>query len=188
MKKRFFGAFIVGALSLLLVGCVDFPKSSPMGFGGMPSATPEPNLVDISYGALDRLIEGQSIDPKISSRTLVLVSTIQNVDSINKSSTFGRLLSEQMSSRLAQIGVPVRELKLRGSLYVDSHGEQMLSREIRDISRTQKADLILAGTYGVAGKVVYVSLKLIRPEDSRITSAYDFSVPLTPNIKSLLGM
>lgn len=186
LKKLF--TFVSFIAMLGLGGCEDFPKKDTYSTSSSALQTPEPSIVKVAYGAIDKLIDAQSIDPKVSDNTLILVSTIQNIDAINQSSTFGRVLSEQMSSRLVQLGVPVNELKMRGSLYVGSQGEQILSREIREVSKTQKADLIIAGTYAIAGKVVYVNVKLIRPDDSRILSAYDFSIPLTPNIRTMLGV
>lgn len=185
MKTYAHVALVTLFSALVISGCGTYPTQQVKTVD--PNQV-ELNLVTASYNAVDKLIEGQNVEPRVSEKTLILVSTIQNLDNLNSSSTLGSLLSEQIRSKFAQLGVPVHEVRLRGNMYVSNpQGEMMLSREVRDISIKQKADLILVGTYAKSSKSVYVSLKLVRPEDSRITSAYDFVLPKANSLDAMLG-
>lgn len=157
--------------------------------GGLSRAERESALIAAVYDAVDALVGTQQLSPVIApgGGVRVLVATVVDLNNLDQSSPFGRLLAEQMSSRLAQMGVAVSELKLGGKLYVSrSQGELMLSREVKEISASQNADLVLVGTYVEGGSSVYVTLKLVRASDSAISSAFNFSVPKTGNIGFML--
>lgn len=164
---------------LLLTGCSYFKN---FAFEERDS-----DLVDVTYNAAEQLLQGQNKLPLVANNKNVLVATIANLNDLETSSAFGRLLSEQISSRIAQLGIQVTELKLRGSLFVsEREGEMVLSREVRDLSRTHNTDAVIAGTYTDAGKSIYVNLKLVRTSDAVILNAYNFEIKKTPSIDSLL--
>jgi TolB-like protein len=99
----------------------------------------------------------------------------------------GRLVSEQVSARLSQVGLNVKEVKLRGSLFVsNSQGEFLLSREIKEISQSHSAEFVIVGTYAVASEATYITLKLIMTEDGRILNGYSFGLINDKNMQSLL--
>lgn len=145
-------------------------------------------LISAAYDAVDSLVKNQTKTPLIApGGKRVLVTTVVELNNLEKSSAFGRLLAEQMASRLAQIGISVSELKLRGNLFVSpGQGELILSREIREISSNQNADAVLVGTYTDAGDAVYVTVKLVRATDSTVSSAYNFLVVKSQTYATLL--
>lgn len=148
------------------------------------------SMIDAAYTAVDSLIAGQNISPIATSGggTRVLVATVADLNKLNQSTAFGRLLAEQLASRLSQLGIPVNELKLTGKLYVSqSQGELVLSRELKEISSSQKADLVLVGTYVDAGPSVFVSLKLVRASDSTVSNAYNFAMKKSDFIAKLIA-
>ena len=117
----------------------------------------------------------------------VLVATLVNVNDMTRSAPLGRTLSEQYASAMASQGYNVKEIKLRGTVFVrEGTGELLLSREVRDIARSQNASLVLVGTFSPASTVTYVSTKLVRTEDSRIVRGYDYALPNNRDVKALL--
>ena len=107
---------------------------------------------------------------------------------LTRSAPLGRTLSELYASQLSAKGYNVKELKLRGDVYVkEGTGELLLSREIKDIARNHNAALVLVGTYSAAAKYTYVSLKLVRTDDSRIVRSHDYALPNNIDIQRLLG-
>ena len=75
------------------------------------------------------------------------------------------------------MGYMVKELKLRGTLFVKSStGELLLSRELKDISAAHKAQAVIVGTYSDADTHIYIHLKLL-DENSNIMAGYDYSMP-----------
>lgn len=117
----------------------------------------------------------------------VLVATVVNVNDMGRSAPLGRTLSEQYASHMAASGFNVKELKLRGDVFVkEGAGELLLSREIKDIARNHNASMVLVGTYSGAANFTYVSLKLVRTEDSRIVRGHDYALPNDRDVQRLL--
>lgn len=117
----------------------------------------------------------------------VLVATVVNVNDLNRAAPLGRTLSEQYANAMAMSGFDVKEIKLRGAVFVKQDaGELLLSREIKDIARQHNASMVVVGTYSAAANFTYVSLKLVRMEDSRIIRGYDYALPVDRDVKQLL--
>ncbi len=144
----------------------------------------QPSLIDYTYPAADQLFYNLghgSVEPHLHplrSDQSLLVASFVELDNIEKTSTFGRLVAEQMASRLTQKGFNFIELKLREKLYVRSQpgGELALSRDLVAISRQHNAQAILVGTYSVVQDFVYVSAKIVRL-DGHVYAVHDFAVP-----------
>ncbi len=145
-------------------------------------------LIKASYKAIDALLK-LATDLQRYPNKPILVSSFVNVDNVQVSSTFGRIIAEQMSSRIAQHTYKVVELKLRSSLFIkEKTGELLLSRELRDISLQHDAYAVLVGTYAASKRKVYVNAKLVSAQDSIILAAYDYELPIGPDTKQLLQM
>ena len=118
----------------------------------------------------------------------VLVATLVSLDRLQESSRFGRLVSEQIAGRLVQIGVPVVEVRLREQLQLHpDQGALLLSRQLKEVSASQQARLVVLGTYAVANSVVYISLKVVQPEGNAVIAAHDYSLPIDQEIRRLLA-
>ncbi|MDM8568332.1 FlgO family outer membrane protein [Thiotrichales bacterium HSG1] len=153
------------------------------------------NLISTSYRAADRLLKGvrdiHHLEPRhngVYTKQPILVTSFVNIDNVQQSSTFGRIVGEQIGSRLAQSGYKVIEMKMRTSnVFVQERtGELLLSRELRKISLQHDAYAVVVGTYAVGKESVYVVAKLIRAKDSVILSSYDYNLPIGPDTKRML--
>jgi TolB-like protein len=144
------------------------------------------NLVAVSYGMADTLADNtaQVIEP---SDTLIVASFV-NVNNLEESSSFGRIIAEQIASRFAQRGQRVIELKLRQtSIFIsEGKGEFMLSRDLREISRNHNASAVVVGTYADGGDRLYVSARIVRPADSMVISSTDVGIPMQSNTMSVM--
>jgi TolB-like protein len=175
---------MAGVVTLgLLAGCTSL-------YSG---AIPEPDrgvadmdLVGNSYQAAEGLLRG--LQQPLDKEKPVLVATLVNVADMRQSSDLGRIIAEQVASRLTQLGYQTKELKFRGSFLVrQGGGEFVLSRALRDISRQQDAQAVVAGVYAVARDDVYITLRVIRASDSAVLASYDYQLPLGPDASALLG-
>ncbi|TSE20182.1 hypothetical protein Talka_01077 [Tepidimonas alkaliphilus] len=169
------------AALLGLGGCAATPASAPM-VPTYDQALAHP-FIKANRDAARALVVGLpplDIGP-------VLVATVVDVNDLRVSSPLGRTLSEQYASAIAAAGVDVREMKLRGEVFVrEQTGELLLSREIKDIAHSHHARSVLVGTYSVAGNVVYISIKLVRTDTSQILRGYDYALPLDAEVKRLV--
>jgi TolB-like protein len=97
------------------------------------------------------------------------------------------MASQQLVSSFVIQGYSFVEMLLRDSVYIDSNeGEFLLSREVADLSTEHNAPVVLVGTYAVADDNIYVTAKLIRTADNVIVASYDYAVPYTRDIRTLL--
>jgi TolB-like protein len=144
------------------------------------------DLVVESYQAADFLMS--KVPWLKEDRGPLLVATFVDVNALENSSALGRIVAEQVASRFAQEGFTVIEMKLRNNIFIqDNGGEFVLSRDVREISQNHNASAVLAGTYAVGRRSVYVSARLIRAADSLILSGYDYSLPIGPDTRALLA-
>lgn len=144
------------------------------------------NLVSSGYRIADQLI--CNLNQQINKTDAVIVATFVDVNDLEKSSTFGRIIAEQISSRLSQRGYKVTEVKFRqNSVFMEKKkGEFLLSRELRNISKKHNASVVVVGTYGEAYNAMYVSARIITPSDSAIISSCDFALQLGPRSQAIL--
>jgi TolB-like protein len=122
----------------------------------------------------------------------MIVTSFADIDDVRFSSTFGRMIGEQIGSRLSQSGYRVIEPKMRGNIFIPhpdrgaSGGEFMLSRELVNLSFEQDAQAVIVGTYAAAKDLVYVTMKVIDVKDNSIVYSMDYAIPLDDNTKKLL--
>ncbi|MBT3147260.1 FlgO family outer membrane protein [Neptunomonas phycophila] len=124
----------------------------------------------------------------INKQKAILSTSFANIDNLQESSTFGRLIGDTVAGDLVGGGFNVIEIRLRNSLYMEPRvGEFMLSRELRHVSAEHDAQAVLVGTYAVGGEYVYVNARLVSVNDSRVLSSYDFRLPLNRDIRKMLS-
>lgn len=182
------GAVVVAAA--LLSGCAStyYYGDSAGGSGGAGGfglgGAPRTSIITANHAAADMLLQTAPLDREHA----VLVATLVNVDRLHESSRLGRIFSEQIAGRLVQRGYPVTELKLRDSVAMQrEQGELLLSRELRDVSRAHDAQAVVVGTYAVSATVLYVSIKLVKPDGNMVVAAHNYAVPMDDNVRALLA-
>ena len=137
------------------------------------------DLVYSSYIIADMLENNLKVSS--SSDDSIIVASFVDVSDLEKSTPFGRIIAEQIGSRLAQKGYKIIEMKLRqNSIFVDpkGKGEFLLSRNLQDISNKHNASAVVVGTYARSYDRVYVSARIIDPISSVILASYDYGIPM----------
>lgn len=184
------------SMALLLSGCSGIQKMTTGLSGGDtggqainvgPSISAFGDVLEGSYWAADAL--SQQLRTKIGKAgPLMLSASFVNVNRLEESSPLGRIIAEQISSRMAQNGFPVLEMKLRQhSIYIrEGEGEFLLSRQLKEISASQDSELLIVGTYAVAEKSIYISARIVNADDSTIITGYDYQLERNYQTDSLL--
>lgn len=114
------------------------------------------------------------------------VTTFVNVDDLYSTSTFGRVVGEQLMSELAMRGFDVVELRHSDALqFLNNEGEFALSREMGTVRRERRLGGIVVGTYVVSPERVYLNARLLDPTSSMILSAASAEMSKTPEIAKL---
>jgi TolB-like protein len=170
----------------VLAGCTSYSSAPVTRVDPTYKDAGENQFLKSSKDAVNQLLTG--VDVTSVGPGPVLVATVVDVNDTTRSAPLGRTLSEQYATNMAMAGFNVKEIKLRGTVFVrEGTGELLLSREVRDIARQHNAVMVLVGTYSPASAYTYVSMKLVRTEDSRIIRGYDYALPMDRDVKRLLG-
>ena len=181
------GAFsvpLVLLVTLLLAGCAQqrvHPLVSQPLYG--------PLRVEVSMVtrlAADAML--MTIGNRLRHREKIIPASFVEEGNFNKTSPLGRLLARQMAARFTQAGFSVVEIKLSKNFRLrQGEGQFALTRELKKIAQTQKAHAILAGSYVTAKNQLYVHAQLIRLRDGVALASENFNLPLTHNLRILLG-
>lgn len=181
------------ALPLMLAGAALVSACSTQNSGVY--IKPEPTyeeakaskFVAANREAIDALVAGLDLTPFAG--TPMLVATVVNVNDLRKTAPLGRTLSEQYASHLVGKGLHVKELKLRGDIFVrEETGELLLSRELKDIAKVHSAGLVVVGTYSAAATSTFVSLKLVKTDSGQIVKGHDYALPNNADVNKLLAV
>jgi TolB-like protein len=146
------------------------------------------DVLTASYTAADAL-SADLITRGGTAAATIMAASFVNINRLEESSTLGRLVSEQISSRMAQNGFRMLEMKLRqNSVYIkEGEGEFLLSRQLKEISQSHDSGLVVVGTYTVADRSIYVSARVVNADDSTIVTGYDFQLARNYQTDSLLA-
>jgi TolB-like protein len=172
MNQRFLRGGLL-SLTLLLGAC---NSAYDTGFD---------EIIQTNRAAANNLIRmaGDEIQPGAN----IIAASFADIDDLTRSSSFGRVASQQLVSQLTAAGYAVKEMLLRDSVYISaSQGEFLLSREISEISTEHDAQAVLVGTYAVGENNVFVTARLIRTADSVILASHDYAIPYTRDMRILL--
>jgi len=141
------------------------------------SANSEPNLMDVSYKAADHL-HSQLTGSGVAGYPMLAAAFVDSAD-VETTNGIGRLISEQIASRLSQHGYSLAEVQLRADQLAVRPGGGVfaLSRDLTRINADAYAYSILLGTYTVIGRQIYVNARVLRSSDGVALASSDFSLP-----------
>ncbi|ACV68443.1 FlgO family outer membrane protein [Desulfohalobium retbaense] len=109
------------------------------------------DIVEVTSDAADRLLG--SCNVFVDTQKPIIVTSLVDIDDMQKSSTLGRMSSEIIANRLASHGYSVREVKMGNNIFVnESEGELILSRELQRIGKKHDVQGFVVGTYAVCDK------------------------------------
>lgn len=147
----------------------------------------QPRLVGVGelvYAATQTLVERADV---VAHDRPIIVTTMVSVNDYTRSSTFGRLASQLITSRLAQDDFLIKDATYMRALTIRPEtGELVLSRDVKDLSASLSAQAVVTGTYAVAGEVIYLNLRMVSALDGSIISTADVVIPLNLNTEALV--
>ena len=184
MNRRLVCAASAAIAALTLSGCAyPYSEATPVAAGPPRDAS---DLGQLVYLGAQTMAERAGI---LAKDRPIVVSTMVSIDDYNRSSTFGRLASQLISNRLAQRGYLVRDVTYMRALTLQpGTGELVLSRDASRVSASLNAQAVVAGTYAVAGRQIYLNIRMLKADDGSILSSADVVVPLDHNTEALVDL
>jgi len=154
-------------------------------------------LTLINYDAADYMM-GQFTSP-LNKQSPIYLEPFTNRVNVNDPSPFGALISEQISSRLAQrrfmvtLGPPKKSTpppKPEPAISSEESSPSNPESQTEPREKVKPEDLprpcLLSGTYLIADKVIYISSRIVALDDGQVMAAHSWTVPVNRNTRALL--
>ena len=137
------------------------------------------NIEDLSRS------EGEAIT---RSNMKIMGTTPVNLNTLTQSCALARQMTEEISSRLMDLGYRYQELRKGNLIRFDRKtGELLLTRNVGMLTQPYgQGQAILVGTYVISNTHVRFSFSLIHTNSNEVLAKASASVPITPDILPLL--
>ncbi|WP_420265988.1 FlgO family outer membrane protein [Candidatus Magnetominusculus dajiuhuensis] len=200
---------LIAVLAIIIMACMmscqqryTVPKPEPMPGCALfhSEDNPADNMTDIDLKSayIVGQLERNGDIPRFENK--IIVTTFVDINNLNQTSMFGRLIAEEILSQLRMKDyrvTDVREMKSIvmsnkvGELYLSRSGLPQPGNKIDITPKSFNFDytnsLIVAGTYQVEPCEVFVNVRLISPEQAEVVSVASVKIPRTKLIKYLLS-
>ena len=127
----------------------------------------------------------RNADRKTLSNTFI-VTSFGNLNKLSETSSFGRLVSENLIHELQVRKWQVFDIRLTKDIVVNETGEFSLSRDIKKIRDIYKVGGIVTGTYAVAGNDIIVNARSMDINTGIVASSAQVRMPVDPFTDALL--
>lgn len=119
----------------------------------------------------------RNLDRKILSNTFI-VTSFTNLNRLSETTSFGRLVAENMIHELQVRRWQVFEVRMTNSIIINETGEFSLSRDIKKLKEQYSIGGIVTGTYTVAGNNIIVNARVIDINTGVVISSGQAHIPL----------
>ena len=162
------------------------PRMPLVNYGHPADANDSALFTQLNYQAAD-MLQG-IMQTRVNRKAPILVASMVSLNDFAETSTLGRLVMQQVGSRISQYGYAVVESRIgRDMIMKVRDGEFLLTRDIARAMQVQfNAQAALVGSYVHTKDTVFLSLRLLRLDDSSVVAAYDYELPYKGVVKHLL--
>jgi len=168
-------------LMLVLPGCFLFPAER----GGTVSIK-SPDF--FGFGEeISRQFRDNQIKVLAGERRLIM-TTFVDIDDLEKTSRFGRVLAESLATRMFKNGFGVVEIRQGAELIMKKKsGEVILTRSGKLLSAEHRAEGVVVGTYCLTPDTVIVNAKLLDAANGEVLSVAGLELQRTSQLEGLLA-
>lgn len=145
-------------------------------------------LIEINKDAADVLYSGIS-GYELSKKSPVYVAIFTNQQNPNDKSIFGTIVTEQVSGRLVQRGIHIRDGKPKPEEYFLPPGidpQKYQNPSMGSIDKLPPRAAMLNGYYVIGDNMVYMSARITRLDDKTDIAHTNWTIPITENIRQLI--
>ena len=119
----------------------------------------------------------RNLDRKNLANTFI-VTSFANLNKLSETTSFGRLVSENLIHELQVRRWQVFEVRLTKDIIINESGEFSLSRDIKKLKDLYKIGGIVAGTYSVTGNNIIVNVRVIDINTGIVISSAQSHIPV----------
>lgn len=114
---------------------------------------------------------------EVSGATRIAVTSFSDLNTLAKTDSLGRQLSETFSHELHQRGFSVVEHKATGTIKVTPQGDFALSRNLDDLSRNLVVEYVLSGTISQQYNGLVINARLINLSSKLVAASAQGFIP-----------
>lgn len=143
------------------------------------------DLVEVSYDVVNQLIF--DLQQPLPKGSLVVINSLVNVDELEQTLAFGRIVSDQISSAFHRSGYRVMGMELPTEIFAKNDaGILQLPEKTKEALNNVGAKAVVIGSYAPGYNNVYVSLRVVDIASQNVISSTDYSVSMGPDAKVLV--
>lgn len=173
------------ALSLFLGGVLLLSGCAPQVNTGGTASVVTPDFFGVGEELALQLTSGMR---GVGGGQRLILTTVVDLDNLYATTSFGRTLTEALSTSLFRHGFGVVEIRKSAELLIrDNRGELMLTRDAKLLASQQQAAAILTGTYSLTPTTVILNLKLLDAGSQQVLSVAGLELQRSRNINHLLA-
>ena len=136
---------------------------------------PKTNFIEKNYAVADYLY--QQARTFIGRRDLVIAEPLTDTQQEGMSSTIGKMIPEQIGIRMSQLGVRMDLSKVATT--------EDINYLKPSISKGEKVDFVLSGTFTRNRSDVNVSMRMIDKREQRVIASFDYILPMNRETRDL---
>lgn len=147
------------------------------------------NLSENTYAATDML--AQQTKAHMTPMTPMKMAVITNTSAPDEVTPFGQQLANHIGSRFVQLGYNVQSLPLPpgmispASIPVQLEHPGAPQPRYMGMKPSGGGEALATGTYTRGKNDILISLRVIQSPDQRVIAAYDYTLPLTRELRDL---
>jgi TolB-like protein len=172
--------------------------TAAMLMGQLPLYEEDSNIVAPNQTAAD--VVAQQLKKRIHTGQPIIVQDFWNNHNPRHISAFGRVVPEQISTRLIQLGYQIiqpryaQQSAFQGQPDIDSSSssELFLAGQQQNLGNMKKymdsPHIILSGSYTKATDQVKIHVRMTDSTSGIFVAAYDYDLPITREVEELMGL
>lgn len=149
-------------------------------------------IIEINHNAADKLFYNVNKHHELPANSPIYVRSFTNEDNQEDKAKFGRIVANQVATRLAQHDMLITDGAPR-PLPKTVAVPNAMNNATDDgswFSSTRKEapprPAMLTGTYYIGDTVIYMNSKIIRLDDDAVISSASWTLPINDNVRELL--
>lgn len=187
MKRNVLQALMVSA-ALMMASCAVVEEVQTSLFD-----TTKINLADSSYAAVDMM--AQQTKSRMTVHTPLKIAVLTDVTTPTETTAFGQQVSNQLGSRFVQLGYNVQSVPMQPAMIesaaldvgkpIPLNNGAPQAKQMGQQPTMGRGDALVTGTYTRMKDTMQVSLKILQAPDQKIIAAYDYTLPMTRDLREI---
>lgn len=167
MKKGFLKLLITISAIVLFSGCdqntIVIPKEKAS------TSTVNLSIDDAIISLANQLSQNNKMNP-LDNGTITVVSFV-DLQQLNQTSPFGRVLAESLYSELFIRGFNISDIRGQNAININANGEFYITRNVTKLNSEVSNSYILVGTYSKVDQNVIVNARIMDNKTGKIVTS-----------------